>query len=52
MPVGQLVFGPLSDAFGRANVLVVAGPASSLVSLVTLASRSVRTMDRAVRTEP
>ena len=46
MPVGQLVFGPLGDAFGLEAVLVVSGIAYLVVSLLTLASRSVRTLDR------
>ena len=47
MPVGQLVFGPLGDAFGFRTVLVVSGIATIVISLLTLLSRSVRTLDRA-----
>ena len=46
MPVGQLVFGPLGDAFGFRTVLVVSGIATIVISLLTLLSRSVRTLDR------
>jgi MFS family permease len=46
MPVGQLLFGPLGDAFGFEAVLVVSGVAMIAVSLATLLSRSVRTLDR------
>ena len=46
MPVGQLLFGPLGDAYGLRTVLVWSGVASVVISLLTLASRSVRTMDR------
>ena len=46
MPVGQLLFGPLGDAFGLGPVLVVSGIAMVVISLLTLLSRSVRTLDR------
>ncbi len=46
MPVGQLLFGPLGEAFGFQAVLVVSGVATIVISLVTLLSRSVRTLDR------
>ena len=46
MPVGQLVYGPLGDAFGTRDVLLWSGVAFALVSLLTLTSRSVRTLDR------
>jgi MFS family permease len=46
MPVGQLLFGPLGDAFGFEAVLVVSGVATFVISLAVLASRSVRTLDR------
>jgi MFS family permease len=53
MPVGQLLFGPLGDAFGFEAVLVVSGVAAIVISLLTLLSRSVRTLDRpAVVPEP
>jgi MFS family permease len=47
IPVGQLMFGPLGDAFGFEAVLVVSGIAVTAISLVTLLSRSVRILDRA-----
>jgi MFS family permease len=46
MPVGQLVYGPLGEAFGTSAVLVWSGVAYVLISLLVLASRSVRTLDR------
>lgn len=46
IPVGQLMFGPLGDAFGFRAVLVVSGIAVTAISLVTLLSRSVRSLDR------
>ena len=46
MPVGQLLFGPLGDAFGFEAVLVASGVAMIVLSVLTLLSRSVRTMDR------
>lgn len=53
MPIGQLCFGPLGDRFGFPAVLVVSGVALVVISLVTLLSRSVRTLDRApVTAEP
>jgi MFS family permease len=46
MPVGQLLFGPLGDVFGFQAVLIVSGVATIVISLATLVSRSVRTLDR------
>lgn len=46
MPIGQLAFGPLGDRFGFEAVLLVSGAALIVISLVTLLSRSVRTLDR------
>jgi MFS family permease len=46
MPVGQLLFGPLGEAFGFEAVLMISGVATIVISLVTLLSRSVRTLDR------
>jgi hypothetical protein len=40
------MFGPLGDAFGFEVVLVVSGIALTAISLVTLASRAVRTLHR------
>jgi MFS family permease len=47
MPIGQVVYGPLGDAFGYRRVLVVSGVLYAVIALGTLASRSVRTLDRA-----
>lgn len=47
IPVGQLTFGPLGAAFGLQNMILLAGVAYCGISLLTLASRSVRTMSRA-----
>lgn len=46
MPIGQLVYGPLGDAFGYRDVLVVSGVLYILVALSVLASRSVRDLRR------
>jgi MFS family permease len=46
MPVGQLLYGPLGDAFGYREVLLWSGVAYAAIALVTLASRSVRTLER------
>ena len=46
MPVGQLVYGPLGETLGTSAVLVWSGAAYVLISLLVLASRSVRTLDR------
>jgi MFS family permease len=42
MPVGQLVYGPLGDAFGYRSVLVVSGMVYVITCALTLTSRSVR----------
>ncbi len=46
MPLGQLMFGPLGDAFGLQRVLVISGVVYVLIALLTLLSRSVRTLER------
>ena len=46
MPVGQLVYGPLGEAFGYRDVLVVSGAVYAVVALGTLSSRSVRQLRR------
>jgi MFS family permease len=46
MPVGQLLYGPLGDAFGYREVLVWSGVAYAAIALLTLTSRSVRTLER------
>ncbi len=47
IPIGQLSYGPLGEAFGFSRVLVVSGLAAIAISLLTLVSRSVRTLERA-----
>ena len=47
MPIGQLTFGPLALAFGYGDVLVVSGVVYTAVCLLTLLSRSVRSLQRA-----
>jgi MFS family permease len=47
IPVGQLLFGPLGAAFGVAEVILLAGIAYVVIALLTLLSRSVRTLERA-----
>jgi MFS family permease len=46
MPVGQLLYGPLGEAFGYEDVLVVSGVVYVAVALLTLTSRSVRRLRR------
>ena len=46
IPVGQLLFGPLGLAFGIQRVMLIAGIVYVLIALVTLASRSVRDLQR------
>lgn len=50
MPVGQLLYGPLGDAFGYREVLVWSGVAYGAIALLTLTSRSVRNLERRVDT--
>ena len=47
MPVGQLLYGPLGEAFGYRDVLLWSGIAYTTIALVTLSSRSVRNLGRA-----
>lgn len=47
MPLGQLAYGPIGERFGYEPVLVASGLVVSLVVLLTLLSRSVRTLPRA-----
>ncbi|MFL6132196.1 MAG: MFS transporter [Nocardioidaceae bacterium] len=47
MPVGQLIYGPLGDAFGYRDVLLVSGVLYTLIALSVLGSRSVRDLRRA-----
>jgi hypothetical protein len=46
MPVGQLLYGPLGEAFGYREVLLWSGVAYAAIALLTLTSRAVRTMER------
>ena len=46
MPVGQLLYGPLGEAFGYREVLVWSGAAYCLIAVLALTSRAVRTLDR------
>lgn len=46
IPVGQLAFGPLGAAFGVQDMILLAGVLYVAISLATLLSRSVRTLDR------
>jgi MFS family permease len=52
MPIGQLVYGPLGVAFGYRDVIVLSGIAYGGICLLTLASRSVRTLRRSSAREP
>ena len=47
MPVGQLLYGPLGEWFGFRDVLLWSGIAYFVAALLSLTSRSVRTLDRA-----
>jgi len=46
MPVGQLLYGPLGEAFGYRDVLLWSGVAYAVIALLALTSRSVRTLRR------
>lgn len=46
MPVGQLLYGPIGEAFGGRDVLVASGLVYAAVALLTLSSRSVRELRR------
>ena len=46
MPIGQLAYGPLGEAFGYRDVLVVSGIAYAAIALLALSSRSVRNLER------
>jgi len=50
IPVGQLAFGPLGAAFGVQHMILIAGVSYCAISLLTLLSRSVRSMTRAEAT--
>jgi MFS family permease len=47
IPVGQLTFGPLAEAFGARDVMVVAAVVYVLIAFSTLLSGSVRRLERA-----
>jgi hypothetical protein len=46
VPLGAVVFGPLGEAFGYQQVLVLSGAAYLTVVLLVLSSRSVRSLRR------
>jgi MFS family permease len=46
MPLGQILYGPLGDAFGYRPVLVVSGIVYLATVLLVLSSRSVRDLRR------
>ena len=46
IPIGALIFGPLGAVFGVAEVILVGGLIYLAIALLTLTSRSVRTLDR------
>jgi hypothetical protein len=46
MPLGQLAAGPLANAFGSAEVMIVAGIAYIAICLATLTSASIRSLPR------
>jgi len=50
MPIGQLAYGPLGAAFGYEEVLAVSGIAYVAICMLTLTSRSVRTLPRVTET--
>jgi MFS family permease len=52
MPVGQILYGPLGEAFGYRDVLVASGVVYLVVVVLVLSSRSVRTLPRAGLAEP
>jgi MFS family permease len=52
MPIGQILYGPLGEAFGYRDVLVASGVVYLVVVLLVLSSRSVRTLPRARLAEP
>jgi MFS family permease len=47
MPVGQLAYGPLGEAFGYRDVFLVSGVAYMAICALTLISSSVRNLGRA-----
>ena len=47
MPIGQLAYGPLGEAFGYRDVMLWSGVAYIAIALLALTSRSVRNLERA-----
>ena len=47
MPIGQLLYGPMGEAFGFRDVLMWSGIAYAAIALLALTSRSVRDLQRA-----
>jgi len=47
IPIGQVAYGPLGDAYGYGRVMVVSGIGYAVVVALVLCSRSVRTLPRA-----
>lgn len=52
IPVGQLAYGPLAATFGAGRVLTASALVYAAIALVTLASPSVRNLERVARQEP
>jgi MFS family permease len=52
MPLGQIIYGPLGEAFGYRPVLVASGCVYLGVVLLVLSSRSVRTLRRTAEPVP
>jgi len=52
MPLGQILYGPLGDAFGYRPVLLVSGVVYLATVLLVLSSRSVRDLRRVEPKEP
>lgn len=46
MPIGQIIYGPLGEAFGYRNVLMISGVLYIAIALATLMSGSVRNLER------
>ena len=46
MPIGQLAWGPLGEAFGNSRVLIVSGIAYVVICALVLTSSSVRRLPR------
>jgi MFS family permease len=51
MPVGQVIYGPLGDAFGYREVFIVSGVVYAATCALTLASPSVRNLRRTASAE-